>query len=463
MSPETVDTIIADGTVVTPTGTIDAAVAIDGETIAAVGAEESLPVADQRIDASDRLVMPGVIDPHVHVGEDPFTIDTYQTASEAAALGGTTTFVNFAWEGWDGETSIYEPETTLVEGIRAQKEAAADALVDHSSHGVLATERDATIEQLEPALEEGVTSFKLFTAYEHGVSYGFMNQALRRIAELDAVGIFHTEDATVCDQLTEQFRAEGKGDPEWYPRSRPDYAEAMAADDVARMAQEAGAKYYGLHTSCRKSAEVLERYQDDGSQIRAETCTHYTVYDDSVFAERGNLPMIAPPIRKPDDVDAMFEHLRGGALSVVSTDHCGYKRESKEVENWWDSTFGANALQTSLPVFHDEAVHERGFSYPALVRLMSTNPARTFGMPEKGTLEPGTDADVVVFDPAETYTIDADENGSEADFSIYEGRDVTGRVEQTFVRGELVADDGEIVADPGHGSFVERDLPDWEQ
>jgi len=196
--------------------------------------------------------------------------------------------------------------------------------------------------------------------------------------------------------------------------------------------------------------------------VRAETCTHYTTLDDSIFAELGHLPMIAPPIRKPDDNEAMFEHLERGTLDVVSTDHCGYTEESKQVENWWDSKFGANALQTSLPVFHDEAVNERGYSYPFLVRAMCTNPARVFGLSSKGTLEPGTDADVLVFDPDASDTIDAADNASVADFSIYEGREVTGRVEKTFVRGELVADDGEIVGEPGHGQFVERDLPDWE-
>ncbi|RLM82203.1 allantoinase, partial [Halobellus sp. Atlit-38R] len=166
--------------------------------------------------------------------------------------------------------------------------------------------------------------------------------------------------------------------------------------------------------------------------------------------------------RKEDDVEAMFEYLRRGVLSVVSTDHVASKRADKVDRPWWEGPFGANGVQVSLPVFHDEAVNERDFSYPFLVRVMSRNPARIFGMSDKGTLDPGTDADVILFDPEETYTITDEDNASNADFSIYEGREVTGRVKKTFVRGELIADDGEIVSEPGHGEYINRELPDWD-
>jgi len=205
----------------------------------------------------------------------------------------------------------------------------------------------------------------------------------------------------------------------------------------------------------------MDRYREDGSRVRAETCTHYTTLDESIHAERGNLPKIAPPIRSPDDAEAMFEYLRRGVLSVVSTDHVAQRRESKADMPWWEGPFGANGIQVSLPVFHDEAINRRGLSYPFLVRVMCTNPAETFGLPDKGTLEPGTDADIVLFDPDETDTITAGDNASKADYSIYEGREVTGQVTTTLVRGEVVATDGEVVGEPGHGRYIERELPDW--
>jgi dihydropyrimidinase len=219
--------------------------------------------------------------------------------------------------------------------------------------------------------------------------------------------------------------------------------------------------YYGFHTSCREVADVISEFQSDGSHIRGETCTHYTALSDDAYETKGTMPIIAPPLRSDDDVDAMFEHLRSGSLSVVSTDHTAFSRERKDVENWWDCAFGANSLQHSLPVFHDVAVNERNHSYPFLVRVLCRNPARTFAFPEKGTLEVGTDADIVVFDPNREYTISADANRSRADYSIYEGRTVTGAVEKTLVRGKLVADQGSIVAEPGHGTFVRRETPEW--
>jgi dihydropyrimidinase len=265
----------------------------------------------------------------------------------------------------------------------------------------------------------------------------------------------------ICDRLVERLKREGKSDPKYFAESRPDYAEAMAADTVLRSAQAHGAKYFGIHTTSRAAAEVIDRFREDGSLVRAETCTHYTVYDKSEFDRRGNLVKIAPPLREADDVEAMYEYLDTGTLDLISTDHCSYTRDKKEVDNWWDSTSGANQLQTSVRVFFDEAVNRRGYSPSFVVEKMSTNIADTYGMPNKGTLDPGTHADIVVFDPDVTYTIDPEENFSKADFSIYEGREVTGRVDTTLVRGETVYDDGEIHVPAGYGEFVAREVPNW--
>lgn len=390
-----------------------------------------------------------------------FSNDTYETASKAAALGGTTTFVDFAWQAWIGEASIFDEESTLVEGIERKQTKAEDSLIDYSLHGAITREDFAVFEELPEIIDRGVTSIKMFTAYEFGLSNGFIGRILQEAADHELVAVLHTEDSSVCEVITEEFKREDKGEPEYYPKSRPDYAEAMAADDAIRMAMEAGCRYYGIHTTCRKAAEVIEDYRaDNHDMIRAETCTQYTVADDSLFETLGLLPMAAPPLRKPDDNEAMFEHLDNGTLDVVSTDHCGYTHEQKQVYPWWNGTFGMNSLQRSLPVFHDEAITNRNFSYPFLVQKLAANPARIFGLANKGTLDPGTDADIVVFDPDNTQPIDAADNASIANFSVYEGREV-GSVEKTFVRGELIADEGDIVGEPGYGRFIERDIPTW--
>lgn len=456
-----IDTLIADGTVVTASSMFDAAVAIDDGTIIGVGSVDGFPEADTHIDAAGQLVMPGVVDPHVHV-DDHVSIDSYQTATSAAAIGGVTTVIDFAWQAYDGQNSPWDEPAPLVDGFERKRSQQCEAIIDFGLHGGILREGDDIFTEIPELIEAGVTSFKLYTAYEFGVSNGYLRRVFDHLADHGAVAVVHTEDDSVCQSLIHELRAAGEAHPEMYPQSRPDYAEAMAAEDALRIATESGVKYYGFHTSCREAADAIDRFQSDGTRVRAETCPHYILLDERIHSELGNLAKIAPPLRSPDDVEAMFESLRNGVLSVVSTDHVAQLRESKEDQPWWDGPYGANGLQTSLPVFHDEAVNKRGLNYPFLVRIMSRNPAATFGLENKGTLDPGTDADLVLFDPDETYTITAEDNMSKADYSIYEGRTVSGKVKKTLVRGTVVADEGAVVAEPGYGQYLERELPTWD-
>jgi dihydropyrimidinase len=454
----TVETLIAGGTVVTGKSMFEAAVAIDDGTIVCVGDETALPDADRRVDASGSLVLPGVVDPHVHLAGYN-TLDSYESGTAAAAAGGVTSLVNFAWQGWQPEAGTFGSGGTLTEAVERHRSNAGEALIDVSCHPVVTREDPSVFEELPALVDEGVTSFKIFTTDSIRLSHGFIGELFEQLADIGAVGLAHTEDHAVCETVTEQLR--GSPDPTVYPDSRPDYAEAMAADALARLALEAGAKYYGVHTTSEAAVDAIATHQTDGTNVRAETCTHYTVFDRSVYERLGNTAIMSPPLRDPGDIDAMFDRIRDGTLSIVSSDHVATTEARKRDEPWWDCHMGVNSLQTGLPVFHEEAVNKRGLSYPALVRLKCERPARTFGMPKKGRIQPGADADIVLFDPDGTYTITADDNHSRADFSVYEGREVTGRVEKTFVRGALVAEDGEITADPGHGTVLSRKVPDW--
>jgi len=453
------DTVLTGGTVVTADATFEGAVGIDDGTIVSVGDERAFPAAEERIDVDGNLVLPGVVDPHTHLAGYN-SIDSYETGTAAAAAGGVTSLLTFAWQGWDdGE---WDDEGTLAGAVERHRDGAAP-LVDCGVHPVITRESPAVFEELPALVDDGITSFKLFTTDDIRLSNGFIGEVFRRLADLGAVGMVHTEDYSVCEARTDAVKAEPGGESTAaYPRSRPAYAEAMAAGSIARLAVAADAKYYGVHTTSEAAADAIAAVQADGSNVRAETCTHYTALTEAVYERLGNRAIMAPPLRTAHDVDALFDRLRDGTLSVVSTDHVPLPRERKEGGPWWESAFGINSLQTSLPVFHDVAVNERGFSYPTLVRLMCRNPARTFGLSRKGRIEPGADADLVVFDPDETYTIAAERNHSNADYSVYEGRTVTGRVKRTLVRGTTVAVDGEIVAEPGHGTFLRRDVPDWE-
>lgn len=454
-----IDTLVAGGRLVSPMGIHEGSIGIDEGEIVAVGHEGSMPDATTRIDAAGRLVLPGLVDPHVHIDEVAENqVGTMESETAAAALGGVTTVLDFSWQG-----GTEADDAALRHGIESKRERAAHSYVDFGLHAVLHRESDESLSAIPAAIDAGVTSFKVFmSTYPWGVSNGFIHRAFEAIAGADAVVCAHTEDPAVCSERIDRMKQADKGAAADFPDSRPDYAEAMAAEDAARMAREIGVQYYGVHTTCRKAAEVLRWLREDGSLIRAETCTQYTALTRAIHEEQGHLPMIAPPLRTQDDVDAMFEALTDSTLSVVSTDHIAYSRESKETDNWWDAPYGANSLQYSLPVFHHEAVGKRGFSYPALVRVMATNPARTFGLPNKGTLKPGTDADLVVFDPEKTETLNAEGIASKSGFSIYDGKEVTGCVTHTLVRGEPIVVDGQLVGTPGTGRFVPRICPDWD-
>ena len=458
-----VDTLIADGSIATHEGIFEGSIAIDEGKIVGLVTEAGLPEASTVIDASDRIVMPGVVDPHVHIDETDTQVGTYESETRAAALGGVTTVIDFAWQ--DGlYVEDLDQGATLRESIDVKRRRGEQGLIDFSFHGGLTREDQSSLDEIDAALEAGVTSFKLFLAeYEGtGISRGFIDAVFRRLGDIGAVAVVHSEDPTTCDRLTERAKEEGREDPTEFPATRPAYAEAMAVESVTRLAGEWDVKYYNVHTSSREAAAVLQKAQNEGVQVRGETCPHYLTLDESAFQEQGNLVLITPPLRKPGDVSALFEYLEKGVLSTIGTDHCVYTRDSK-TGSWWDSPRGANGIQESLALVHHEAINRRGFSYPALVNMMSTAPSRTFGMPQKGTLEPGTDADIVVFDPSKRYTIAAEDSASKADFSIYEGKEVAGRVEKTFVRGELVADNGNIVGPSNHGEYVARDIPVWDR
>lgn len=436
-----------------------ASVAVDDGRIVAVGAEAAIPAGERRVDASGKLVLPGAVDPHVHIDAVGDYVGSYPADTAAAALGGVTTVIDFAWQG--GDRSL-DPDRGLLDGIEHKRALAAESVVDVGLHGAITREDPAVLDEIDAAIDRGVTSFKTYmSTYPVGVSNGFIDRVMRRVAAADAVAMVHTEDPSVCDHRAAALRASGRTAPGDYPRSRPDYAEAMGAASALRMAAAAGAKYYGMHTTCRAALDEISRFRTNGSRVRAETCPQYLLLDAGAHRALGSLSLLAPPLRSRADAEALLGALRRGGLDVVSTDHVPIRRASKAGRDWWDCPFGTNGVQWGLSLLYDVAVVRRGLPVELVARVKAERPAETFGLERKGRIAPGMDADLVVLDPEATVTIDPADNASNADYSIYEGRTVRGVVERTYVRGHLVADAGSVVAPPGTGGFVGRSVPAW--
>ena len=295
-----IDTVISNGKLVWADRVTNQDLAINGEQIVAVGEKEMFPPAAREIDVAGKYVLPGLVDPHVHL-DCYYSQDSYESGTRAAALGGVTTCIAFAWQAWTNDSpdsmSTFDEDGTLVEAITRHKQRGESSVVDFGLHGGITRPDRDVYDELEEAISQGVTSFKMFTTYEIGLPNGFLDELLREIASHDGVAVLHTEDPDICQTRTERFKQQGDGKVEQYPDSRPAFAEAMAADDAVRMAKNAGVKYYGFHTSSSTAADVLGDAQEDGSQIRAETCPHYLALDRSAYETKGTLATIAPPLR----------------------------------------------------------------------------------------------------------------------------------------------------------------------
>lgn len=256
-----VDLRIAGGDVVTTETVLAADVLVADGTIVGVVDRDTGPTAERVVDVHGDLLLPGVVDPHVHV-DGPNSIDSYETASAAAALGGVTSFVTFAWQPWDGPGSHRDTDGAVSDGVARQRRLGERSRVDFGLHGTVTREDSDALDEIPALVDEGITSFKLFTTYEFGLSNGFIEEVFERIAAADAVAVVHTEDDSVCTRRTERAREAGRAEPTDYPASRPPHAEAMAADDALWLARAADTKYYGFHTSCRAAADVIDEFRE---------------------------------------------------------------------------------------------------------------------------------------------------------------------------------------------------------
>ena len=456
-----VRTLIRGGLVITATEEVRADVLVEGERVAAVLAPDSplVGAADEVIDASGQYVIPGGVDGHTHM-EMPFggtfASDTFETGTRAAAWGGTTTIVDFAIQPAGGSPR---------EGVEAwHAKADGQCHVDYGLHLILREVDDRSLEQLDGLVDDGVSSFKLFMAYP-GVFYsddGQVLRAMQRGADNGALTMVHAENGIAIDVLVRQALESGRTDPKHHGRVRHPVLEAEATHRAVQLSRVAGSPLYVVHVSAAEAVREIVEARDDGLNVFAETCPQYLFLDVDELARpdfEGAKYVCSTPLRPAEHQEALWRGLRTNDLSVVSTDHCPFCVGQKELGRGDFSKIpnGMPGVEHRVDLLH-QAVVEGRLSRRRWVELASTTPARMFGLhPRKGAIAPGSDADLVVYDPSAEQVLSAETHHMNVDYSAYEGKRITGKVRTVLSRGEVVLDRGEYRGRAGRGRFLPRE------
>ena len=450
--------LVQGGTVVTAADSSQADVLIDGEEIVAVG---SLGEVDaELIDATGCYVLPGLIDNHTHLAM-PFggtvSIDDYDTGTRAAAAGGTTCIVDFVIQQHpDGLRSSLE---------EWQERASGAAHVDYGFHMAITQADEGTLADMEPMVEEGLCTFKVFLAYKGAIMItdDLFFEVLERTRDLGALTMVHCENGWAIDVLVQRALAAGQTDPIYHAHTRPEELEAEATGRSVRFAELTNAGVYIVHVTCGLAADEIAAGQARGVNVYGETCLQYltnTVQDLERPDFEGARYVCSPPLREQHNQDLLWAALKRGVLESVSTDHCPFNDEQKALgrDDFSKIPNGLAMIQHRLVKLWDIGVETGRITPSELVDLTSTAIARRFGLPRKGSIAPGMDADLVVFDPATPFEFSTSSSHMNVDYDLFDGESSTGSVRHTFCRGALVYDRGEIRTEPGHGRFVPRSL-----
>jgi dihydropyrimidinase len=456
------DTIIVNGQVSTATDTFAADVAIQDGRIAAIG--QNLPHENVKriIDAGGKHVLPGGIDVHTHL-DMPFggttSADDFETGTRAAVFGGTTTLIDFAIQ--------YKGQTLRTAFDAWMKKAEGKAICDYAFHCIITELADAQLDEMNSLVREGVTSFKLFMAYP-GVFMlddASIFKAFRATAKNGGLVCMHAENGNAIDVIVQQALAEGKKAPKYHALTRPTTAEAEATARAIALAEMAGAPVYIVHLSCNDALDKVREARDRGLPVYAETCPQYLYLSlDNMEAPgfEGAKYVFTPPLREKWHQEKLWNGLKRDHLQVVSTDHCPFCfKEQKELgkDDFTKIPNGGPGIEHRMSLIYSGGVAKGRFSVNRFVELVSTTPAKLFGLyPRKGTIAVGSDADVVVFDATRKHTISAKTHHMRVDYSMFEGIEVTGMPEVVLSRGRVVVDKDKFEGRAGTGEFVKRAL-----
>jgi dihydropyrimidinase len=451
------DLILKNGTVVTLSEQFAADVGVADGKIALVGRLGDVP-AREEMDVSGCFVMPGGLDVHTHM-QLPFcgtvSADDFVTGTRAAACGGVTTLIDFAIPG--------AGVTPMEAVVRRREEADPKVCIDYGLHAAFTKWTDESPDQMRELVEYGIPTFKLFMVYrnEGWMADDFvLYDALRVAAERGGMVGVHAENVFLQEALTERLLKEGKIGCEYFPGSRPDFVEAEAIARAIRWAEASGGTLYIFHMSSGMGTDAVADGKRRGVHVYAETAMTYLQLNDELFkTPDGPLYATCPPIRRPVDNVRLWQGIADGDVQVIATDHCAFNREQKAMweGNFSKIPFGMPGIETSLPVLFSEGVSTGRIDLPTFVKLTSANPARLFGLyPEKGSLQTGTDADIVVFDPEKVVTLTYENLHMNVDYCPFEGLAVRGYPIKTLLRGKVIYNGTDFVGQPGDGRFLKR-------
>jgi dihydropyrimidinase len=454
-----VKTLIRNGTVVTATDTLNADVLIDGEKVAAIGTGLAVQ-GDKVIDARGRYVMPGAVDVHTHM-ELPFggtfASDDFATGTAAAAWGGTTTIVDFAVQSFG---------QSLHQGLEQwQQKAQGKAHIDYGFHVIVREVNDSTLREMDALVDEGVPSFKLFMAYP-GVFMlddAAIFRAMSRTSENGGLIMMHAENGGAIDVLVKRYLAEGKGDPVNHGLTRPSSMEGEATGRAIALARLAGVAVYIVHLSSKDALDAVRAARDEGASAFAETCPQYLYLSLEDLARpgfEGAKYVCSPPLRAKPHQEDLWKGLLQDDLQLVATDHCPFHfKQQKELGRGDFSKIpnGLPGVEDRFTLIFDGGVQSGRISINRFVELVSTAPAKMFGLfPRKGTIAPGSDADIVIFNPAVERTLSARTHHMNVDYSCYEGMRVRGLPEIVMQRGSVLVENGAFQGKKGAGQFLRR-------